>query len=422
MTSNKFIFQDPKIEIDSDTKIILDDFFNTIPTLEKELGQSLLILFDSKTKVFYTICNIKKNNFVGLADKDAVIDPDFQEDYKLNRDLQPNNPDFKEMLLDASHGRQFTDIVVEYNKQYKPEKPLKILGGQHRTEAIEQKSPDESVHGLRVYFDLDKDKRADIAIISNTNIDISPDLLDRMEEQKLIPPNKLRDFAHAIGLLDKGKDFADSRVNPNNLPTVRLARIFIVNYYVGKAYKGNYDSDAIEGVICSSSGMDSDYEKIYSKIKSFVEDKELVDAGKKFVELHKQQYKIASTKEGLKQEKAHRSKAMAMAVICAWSYVSGLLQRDSERLEKFYDLPRKSGKDDPLNAKAMTAFKLKGVDPEAYRGLATRTDSKERGRLITVFLEYSKATSGSKIDTVLLDRAVRYYHGNKMRKEGDNYK
>ncbi|MBI4085723.1 MAG: hypothetical protein HY433_00540 [Candidatus Liptonbacteria bacterium] len=421
MSSKKFIFQDKKIKIDSDTTKILDDFFDTIPTLEKELEKTLLVLFDSKTKVFYTLCNIKKKNFVGLVDKNAVIDPDLQEDYKLNRDLQPNNPDFKEMQNDASKGRQFTDIVVEYNKQYKPDRPLKILGGQHRAEAIEQKSPDESVHGLRIYFNLDKDKRAEIAIISNTNIDISPDLLDRMEEQRLDPPNKLRDFAYAIGLLEKGKDFADSRVNPNNLPTVRMARTFIVNFYKGREYEEDYDSDALEGMICSSSGMDSDYEKIY-KIKNFAEDEKLVGAGKKFIELHKKQYKIASNREGLKQVKAHRMKAMAIAVVSAWSYVSGLLQRDSKRLSKFYDLPKNSGKNDPLNAKAMTAFQLKGVDPEAYRGLGTRTDAKERGRLITIFLEYSKAASGDEINPTLLDRAVRYYQGNKMRKEGDKYK
>jgi hypothetical protein len=421
MTSSKFIFQDPNIKLDSGMIKILDDFFNTIPTLEKELGQPILVLFDSKTKVYYTVCNIKKKNFIGLADKDAVIDPDLQEDYKLNRDLQPKNPDFKNMLLDAGKGRQFTDIVVEYNKQYKAEKPLKILGGQHRTEAIEQKSPDESVHGLRIYFDLDKDKRADIAIISNTNIDISPDLLDRMEEQRLNPPNKLRDFAYAIGLLEKGKDFADTRVNPNNLPTVRLARTFIVNFYKGKDYKGSYDDDANEGIICSSSGMDTDYERLYYKIQSFAKDKDLVEAGKRFVELHKQQYKIASTKDGLKQEKAHRAKAMAMAIVSAWSYTSGLLQDDPVRLAKFYSLPKKSGKDDPLNAKGMTAFKLRGIDPEAYRGLGTRTDAKERGRLIMIFLEYSKANSGNKIDSPLLERAVRFYQSNKMRKEGDRF-
>ncbi len=408
------------VKIDADTASVLDEFFTSIPILEKNLKTKPLVLFDSKTKVFYTVCHIKKKDFVLLADKDAVIDPDYQEDYKLNRDLQPNNPDFKTMVSDAGKGRQFTDIVVDYNTQYKSEKPLKILGGQHRTKAIEEKSSDESVHGLRVYFNLDKDKRAEIALISNTNIDISPDLLDRMEEQRLEPPNKLRNFAQLIGLLEKGKDFADSRINPDNRPSVRSLRTFIVNFYKGWEYKGSFDDDAIDSYICASSGMDNEYEKIYSKVGNFVDDKKLVEAGKNFVELHKKQNKIASTKEGLKQIKAFRMKAMAIAVVSAWAHVSGLLQSDQTRLKKFYSLPSNSGKDDPLNAKEMSEFKNHKLDPATYRGLGTRSDAKERGRLIMIFLVYSKDSSGTKIDKSLLDKSVLYFHANKMKKEGDS--
>lgn len=415
----QFIFQ-TESGCNSSVKKSLESFYKLIPTLEKELNTPLLILYDFKTEIFYTECHIRKQDFINLVDTNAEIDPEFQEGYKLNRDLQPTNFDFKTMEEDAKKGRQFSDIVVEYNEEYRAEKPLKILGGQHRTAAIEQKSPNESVHGFRIYFNLNKDKRAEIARISNTNIDISPDLLDRMEEQRLEPPNKLRDFAHKIGLLEKGKDFGDARSNVKNLPTVRLARTFILNFYQGINYDGNFDNDAIEGYICVSSGMDQQYEKIYKSVEDFMSERALIKAGENFVSLHKKQFKTASKKSA--QQGASKMKAVAYAVISAWATVAGLLQKDQKRLEKFYNLPHSSGKGDPLNTKEMSEFSFKGVDPEAYRGLGTRSDAKERGRLIMVFLDYSKSTSGDKIDKILLDRAVRYYHSNKMRKEGDKYK
>src|SRR3989338_9198391 len=357
----------------SETEIrgILDVFYETMPTLEKEIKRPLIILFDSKTGVYYTECHMRKVNLIGLVDENAEIDPDLQKDYRLNRSLKPDDADFQTMRSDAKKGRQFSDIVIEYTKDYRPEKPLKILGGQHRTKAVELESPPTSINGIKVYFALDKDKRAEIAKVSNTNIDISPDLLDRMEEQRLDPPNKLRDFAHEIGLLEKGKDFGDRKSNPEELPTVRLARTFITNFYKGQEYKDDFGSDALEGYLCSSSGMDEEYEKIYRKLASFVRDKDLMEVGRNFVKLHRKQYKVASSNKELKRTKAFRTKALSLAVVSAWAYTSGLLQRDQKRLENLYNLPVSSGKHDPLNARGMTDFELKPFDTGSYRGLGT---------------------------------------------------
>ncbi|MHA2039409.1 MAG: hypothetical protein ACW98X_23540 [Promethearchaeota archaeon] len=381
-----------------------------------------MILFDLKTKVFYTECHIKKEELIKLKDDDATIDPEYQEEYRLNRTLQPTNPDFLIMKEDAAKGRQFSDIVIEYNKEYREENPLKILGGQHRAKAIEGNSPEYTPHGIRVYFNLNKDQRAEIARISNTNINIADDLLDRMEEQRLDPPNKLRNFAQKIGLLKSGQDFGDKKTSKEDLPTIRLMRTFIVNFYAGKNYKSEFDNEAPEAYLCNSGGMDPEYLKIFKNISDFTSENDLLEAGKQFVKLHNEQYEIASKNTKLKRFKAFKMKAVALAVVSSWAFTCGLLQRYSDRLRKLYDLPKKSYKQDPLNAIQMSEYKLRGTDLVTYRGIGTRSDSKERGRLIMIFLEYSKKESKDYIDQALLERAVRFYHSNKMRIEGDKFK
>lgn len=422
MSEKNFILQGKSKKLDEETKNKILDFCDNIKIYEIEFDIPLLILFDSKTKVFYTECHINKDELKKFKDDNATIDPENQEEYRLNRSLQPDNPDFIVMKEDAKKGRQFSDIVIEYNKDYKEKKPLKILGGQHRAKAIEEMSPVSSLHGIRVYFNLNKDQRAEIAKISNTNIAIADDLLDRMEEQRLDPPNKLRNFAQKIGILKTGEDFGDKKSNKENLPTIRLLRTFIVNFYKGKEYKSKYDDEAPESFLCSSGGMDPEYLKIFNKINDFTDEKDLMNAGKSFVKLHLKQHDISSKDDKLKRVKGYKMKAMGLAMVSSWAFVSGLLQKETDRLDKFYSLPDKSIKNDPLNAIKMSEFKFKEVDPETYRGLGTRTDPKERGRLVMVFLEYSKKEAKDVIDSDLLQRAVRYYHANKMRVEGDKFK
>lgn len=419
---DSFVLQKEAQNPDVETVGTITDFINKVDTYEKSIKRPLLILFDSKTKVFYTECHIEKEELIKFKDDDATIDPEYQEEYRLNRTLQPNNPDFVIMKDDAEKGRQFSDIVIEYNKEYREEKPLKILGGQHRAKAIEDNSPKHTLHGIRVYFNLNKDQRAEIARISNTNINIADDLLDRMEEQRLDPPNKLRNFAQKIGLLKTGQDFGDKKSNKEDLPTIRLMRTFIVNFYEGKNYKGEFDNEAPEAYLCNSGGMDPEYLKIFKKVDNFTAETDLLEAGKQFVKLHNKQYEIASKDDKLKRVKAHKMKAVALAVVSSWAFTCGLLQKHTDRLSKFYDLPNKSNKQDPLNAIQMSDYKFSGTDRATYRGIGTRTDPKERGRLVMIFLEYSKKESKDYIDKALLERAVRFYHSNKMRIEGDKFK
>lgn len=420
MSNPRITIQNNK-NIDSETRSAIEDFDASVMTYEKEYDTPLLILFDKKSEVYYTECHISTIEFNNLNDTDAVIDPENQEEYRSNRELQPNNPDYILMREDAKQGRQFSDIVVEYNYSYKKDKPLKILGGQHRAKAIENESPGKAIHGIRVYFNLSKDQRAEIAIVSNTNIAISPDLLDRMEEQRLSPANKLRNLTQEIGFLEKKKDFGDMKSNKENLPTVRLMRTFVVNFFRGKEYAENYDESAIEPYLCSSGGIDKEYKSIFDKIEDFTNKVDLVEAGKSFVKLHKKQYKICSEDDELKKVKAYRMKALSLAIVSAWAMTAGLLQNDSDRKNKFYELPDKSGKKDPLNAIEMAKFNMKGIDVEAYRGLGARADAKERGRLTMIFLTYSNINEKNKIDKNLLHSAVSYYHGNKFIEAGNQY-
>ena len=113
------------------------------------------------------------------------------------------------MISDAREDRQFSDIIAEYTQSYRPEIPLKLLGGQHRTEAIKRAYEDgvSRYHGFKVYFGLSVDQRNEIAQIANTNIAISVDLIDRMEETSRGP--ELRAFCHNAGLIERSEDFSD---------------------------------------------------------------------------------------------------------------------------------------------------------------------------------------------------------------------
>ena len=70
-------------------------------------------------------------------------------------------------------------------------------------------------------------------------------------------------------------------------------------------------------------------------------------------------------------------------------------------------LPEKSKSTNPLAVKEMTDYKHQS-DKETYRGLGTRTDKKERGKLIELFLLYSEKQE-SKITHPLIDLAVTNY-------------
>lgn len=391
----------------------INHFIDNVFTLERSLSKPLLIIKDEKSNSFFSECHIPAKYLIDVADPDATIDPELQEEYRANRELVgPEDFYFLQMIDDAKQGRTFSDIVSEFNLTYNEKKPLKILGGQHRLEAIKEaiKIQKDLVHGVKIYFHLTKNQRAEIMRISNTNINVSPDLRDRIEEHRL--GGILRDFCIETGILKKGEDFGDKRKYEDFSPTVRMLRSFIVNFYFGKSYNGNsIDQDAQIPYLCKS-GRDTDeeYLKIFNKFKtSGFKDADLISAGKMFSKLHEAQYKKAD-KIDSPSKRAYRIKTYSLAIITSWAYASGVLQRNEERLKKLYSLPDLSNNDDPLNALAMSQSKHKS-DLETYRGLGTRNDEKERGRILHLFLAYSNSTK-PKITKDMCDSAIDIFHSN----------
>ncbi len=405
-----FVLQQADIKIDDETKSQIKDFFNKIDTLEKLKGKPLIVLEDGKISAFYTECHVLAKDLINLADLDPSIDPEYQEEFRANRRFEKDNSDYLIMVEDAVEGRQFSDIVVEYNPSFgslNKEKPLKVYGGQHRCHAIMEayKSKTNKYHGLRVYFNLDKEKRGNIAIVSNTNIQVSNDLRDRLHEQSLNPANKLREFSYSIGLMKHPQDFSDKRTSKDSLPSVRMLRIFIVNFYNGKNFKKDIYSDPIIPPI-SINEINKVYFDLYKKT-DFKTDIELVEAGKQFAKLN------------LKQQSNGKGKSKTMvltyAIVSSWSFVAGLLQKDPEKLNKFYGLPTNSGSADPLNADALAKAKGKD-DPQLYRGLITRYGDKERGRLLEIFLAYVNSTKTA-INSDICALAIKTFDSKKMNQE-----
>ncbi|MBU0591030.1 MAG: hypothetical protein ABIG69_18530 [Bacteroidota bacterium] len=398
----------------------IKEFKDKIPSVEKKEGTPLLILKDQKSGAHYSECHIFASEFVQLADPDAIIKIESDEDLELhraNRQLEPDNYYFIQMIEDAKGGRQFSDIVIEYNTEYAPNKPLKILGGQHRHEAIIKalKENINHIHGIRVYFNLTGEQQAEIMRISNTNINVSPDLRDRIEESALTPADMLRTFCQTTGILKAKQDFGDKKRTDDFAPTVRMMRSFIVNFIEGRDYQGNADDDAVIPSLCESGKhIDKDYLQIFNQFKSkkAFDDAQLIEAAKMFAKLHNAQFKNSENFKGI-EKKEFKIKAFSLSIIASWAFAAGTLQKNPERLNKLYDLPALSGPDDPLNATAMGKAKHK-TDTETYRGLGTRSGGKEVGRVLQLFLSYSQSKK-PKITLDMCNAAIDIFHSNEAR-------
>jgi predicted CopG family antitoxin len=407
-------------ELPDDTLAEINEFREKIPTIEKKQMQPFLMIHDKKSDTFYTECHISGENFIKFSDPNSTIDPELEELSKANRELETDNYYYEQMVNDAKEGRSFSDIIIEYNTNYNESKPLKILGGQHRNQAIVEAVKDKVNinHGIKVYFNLDKEQREDIMRIANTNINIATDLRDRLREDVLKP--LLKKFGHETGMLRQGDNFGDKRRYDDEFsPTVRMMRSFIVNFFQGKEFNGEIDNDAHIPYLCKSGkDIDSEYMKYYNKFKTKdkFDDIQLIEAGKMFAKLHDKQFKNAEKiKSSAKRE--YKIKAYNLAIITSWAFASGALQKYPERLKKLYALPDLCNGDDPLSAIDMAKSKHK-LDSESYRGLGTRSDNSERGRLLQLFLDFSKSPK-SKITEQMCNASISMFHSNFDRKKAE---
>lgn len=384
----------------------ISKFVQEFCVLEAELNNQILVFKDYKNDALFTECHIKSKNLISNTTIDTPLDPENQPDYKANRNIVTDNTAFLKMKNDAADGRIFSNIVAEYSIEYDPETPLKIIGGQHRFEAIKDASNihGDKYHGVKVYFALSPEQRLDIQLISNTNIAVSSDLLDRMNETMLGPD--LRAFSQSVGLLSDGEDFSDRRSKESPV-TVRLVRTFIVNYYLGKELSSqDFDRTETSPYLCQSGGIiDESYTNTLRDNPDLWEEDGLIQAGKEYAALI-QSHKIAILNNNKVSSIAdYYMKPVSMAVMSAWSYVAGILQTNSVRLEKHYLL--KNQKPNPLNVEALSKGRHK-TDPENYRGLGVRYDAKERGRMVEIF--YLQAEKGDGLSAGLIDAGIKKYH------------
>lgn len=384
-----------------DVSELVDEFVTKCSPTE---GAKLLVFVDAKTKARYCECHLQARTIIKLGTIDVPLDPDEQPDYRANREIVEDHVAYEKMKEDARNRRTFSNIVAEFTTSFDSDFPLKIIGGQHRFNAISEALEEgvDELHGLKVYFDLSADQRLDVQLISNTNIAASTDLFDRMHETLAGP--QLRAWCQECGLLENGADFADKRRRGQAI-TVRSARTFIINYFKGS----NIDAKAFETtqttpVICKTGVPDANWDELRKSNSSLWKDKGLQEAGKQYARLVDSQRNAFKGKTAANVDFAE--KASNVAIMSAWAYVAGILSNNPTRLKRHFALADTAGKN-PLNAAALAKGRHK-TDPENYRGLGYRTDPKERGRFVELF--YLQAEKGTGIAGAAIDLAIKKFH------------
>lgn len=287
------------------------DFLDHFHPNEVKQGAKLGLYLDQRSGAFYVTCHIDGRTLAQNCDTEATIDGDEEDEiYKLNREITEDQAAYIAMEKDALNGRSFEDIVLEYDTTYRAKKPLKVYGGQHRLRAITkaEQTKGEILHGVRVYFGLSREQKVEIATINNTAIAVPNDLLDRMREQLL--GSELRDWCQHVGLLDKGQDFADRR-SPD-VPTVRIARTLLVNFY--SAMDANNVDDFHQPILCKSGGVDEEYMKTRDEVNWV--DPRLLEMGKQFAKLHKRQRETVLNRDEDSNAEFAR-KALSLSVVAS---------------------------------------------------------------------------------------------------------
>jgi hypothetical protein len=390
-----------------------NDFLKNFEPYEIKAGARLLLYHDRKSKAYYVICHLRASCLAQRCDLEATIDDGEEDDiYKLNRDITEDEAAYKAMEEDAKNGRGFEDMVLEYDTSYRKQKSLKVYGGQHRIRAITRAfdAKVDQIHGVRVYFSLSREQKVEIATVNNTSIAVPNDLLDRMREQFL--GNELRTWCQTVGLLKPNQDFADRR-DPE-VPTVRVARTLIVNFYLG--YSADIDGFH-QPTLCKSGGIDEAYMQIRGKVKW--QDQGLIAMGREFAALNRTQRQRVAERD-IDNYAEFARKALSMAVLASWAYAAGLFQNHPEYLKTHYSLPVSvTAPDDPLNAKALSKARMKGIDPDTYRGLGTRSSPAELGRMLEVFLVLATKATKKRITKDLANAAIQSYEVKKAHLSAD---
>ena len=395
-----------------------------IQSIVKEFAQkctpsekNIYVFVDEKTGAYYTECHMLASNLLKLCTIDVPLDPDEQEEYRANRDIVSDNVAFDQMKIDAKEKRTFSNIVAEYDISHTPRYPIKIIGGQHRYIAIKEAHSKviNTHHGLKIYFDLTKDQRLDVQLISNTNIAVSADLYDRLQETATGP--ELRKWCQGVSFLDAGKDFSAKRERGSAI-NVRAVRSFILSYYSGKSVdpSQNFENTDTTPPVCRTGRPDPDWERLRKGNSDMWSDEGLRKAAEEFVLLDQSQRTTIEKmyKQDQKIPLVYVEKALTFSVMTASAYVAGILQNNQVRLQRHYDLRNTTTERDPLNAAVMAEGRHKS-DPKNYRGLGTRNDAKERGRCVELF--YLQAEKGTGITSAIVDAAIKRHFAKQAKLE-----
>lgn len=384
---------------------LLDNFTEKCKPIER----TLYIFTDVKANAYYCECHIHAKDLLKLATTDVPLDPDEQSEYRANRDIVEDDVAFEQMKSDAFDNRTFSNIVAEFDISHNPKTPIKIIGGQHRFMAIKEAHGQgiSTQHGLKIYFGLTKEQRLDVQLISNTNIAVSTDLYDRLQETASGP--ELRKWCQEVGFLDPGKDFSAKRQRSSAI-SVRAVRSFIMNYYLGKQVDSeNFENLDTSPIFCRTGKPDPDWETLRRNNTNMWSDEGLKQAAQEFVKLDQSQHAAIQDmySQNNKVPLIYADKALTFSVMTAWAYVAGILQANPVRLQRHYGLGVWTKGRDPLNADAMGKGRHKS-DPENYRGLGTRNDAKERGRCVELF--YLQAETGKGITPQVVDAAIKRHY------------
>ena len=412
------ILFDDQAERDFQTESLVAAFLNRIATLETKHNMPVIIFQDGASSAYYIKSSLLASDAAELCDLEARLDVAGSDSYRANRQLFLKHLTYQRMEADATRGREFNDIIVEYNTEYNPQTPLKVWGGQHRIKAISSAyTKSDRYHGFRIYFNLNKDQRTEVALISNTNIAVSNDTFDRMIEETTFG-GVLRKWCQKVGFLGDKEDFPDVGSRSEKI-TVKKARSFVVNFYLGQERgrelasteldRNVYEPYLVETGVKTGAEREITVDRTYEKVMGdhdILSDTALLTAGQRFLALHNAQSRaVADPKTPIKKIKSYKNKAFVESVLCGWSYVAGLLQSHPRRLENHYRVPRTSSKiPDPLNAEEMSKYKHDKDEP-TYRGLGTRSAARDRQRIAQLFLAKS-LEDNVLIDQKFMDKAV----------------
>lgn len=114
---------------DSEVEKAVEDFLHVVKPLEAVYNMPTMVFQDGVQGSYYIKCSLLAKDAARLCDLNAKLDVKNVESYRANRDLLLSHTTYLKMESDSANGREFNDIIVEYNTSYDRDTPLKVWGG-----------------------------------------------------------------------------------------------------------------------------------------------------------------------------------------------------------------------------------------------------------------------------------------------------